>query len=389
MRIAVTNPTDWPYLRRGVERFINELGAYLARRGHDVTVISAKPGRAQAETRDGFTARYYRRLWHPSFAKWGVLEFHAFFVPALYDLLRHRYDVVLSCTFMDGLAARLARGITGTPYVFSAFAIPPRAQHFRSLTTKGAIFRHVTLQADAFTSLSQYTRAYYQDRWGRKSAVIPVPVDFDRFRPMPRRPGAPPTILCAAALDDPRKGGRVLMRAFDRLKHKRPDLQMQIAWSLDPAAQKEFTSLVAEPWRKDIQFLGTGVDLAQLYAQASLSVLPSLWEAQGLVAIEALAAGTPVVCTRDGAFPEFVTDPRIGRLFDPGNGTVYEPTNIDGLVRALDECLELSRSPETAGLCRAAAWRYSWDAVGPVWENMLETVARKSTPAAEALECRG
>jgi hypothetical protein len=44
VKIAITNPTNWPYLRRGVERFINEGAPYLSRLGHEVTVVSGKPG---------------------------------------------------------------------------------------------------------------------------------------------------------------------------------------------------------------------------------------------------------------------------------------------------------------------------------------------------------
>ena len=44
MNIAITNPTNWPHVRRGAERFINELAAFLAARGHRATVISSKPG---------------------------------------------------------------------------------------------------------------------------------------------------------------------------------------------------------------------------------------------------------------------------------------------------------------------------------------------------------
>ena len=178
------------------------------------------------------------------------------------------------------------------------------------------------------------------------------------------------------------------MRAFDRLKAKRPDVQLQIAWTLKPDLQEELISLVSPSWRSDVHFLGTDVDIARLFACASVSVLPSLWESQGLVVLESLAAGTPVVCTRDGALAEVLTDPSIGRLFDPGPNTVYEPTNLDGLVQALDEALDLSLLPETSGKI-AVSTPNSW--LGTA-RTLLGRFAAGSSPKrrrrAGTVECR-
>ena len=387
MRIAITNPTTWPHLKRGVERFINELAVYLSARGHEVTIVAGKPGKTEVVFRDGFTTVYRRRLWHPWFQRLGILEFHAFFFPALAHLLTHRYDIVFCCTFMDGLAAKLARYINGTPYTFTCFALPPKVQHFRSITLKGAIFKHTIFGANAFLTISNYVSDYFKRRWGMESQIQYLPVDMARFRPAAPSAGARPTILCAAAINDPRKGGRILMRAFDRLKQKYPDLQLQIAWTLNPELQREFSSLVSPCWRDDIHFLGTEVNLPELFSHASISVLPSLWESQGLVVLESLAAGTPVVCTRDGALPEILTDPAVGRLFDPGPNTIYEPTNLDGMVQAMEEALALSVLPETTHNCRAYAERFSWNQLGPLWENLLRKVSESAIESATPAEC--
>ena len=375
MRIAITNPTYWPYLRRGIERFIADFASYLARRGHEVTIITGKAGKTEIVNRDGVKIIYSRRIWHPWLMKLGILEIYTFFFTALARLLRGRYDVVFTCTFMDGFAAQLARHVSGTPYIFTCFAQPPKVQHYRSLTTNGRIFRRTITGANAFVSISDYVSDYFKQRWGLESLVQLLPIDTRRFQPVERPAGMPPTILCAAALDDPRKGGRILMRAFDRLKSKRPDVQLQIAWTLKPELRDEFIQLVSPQWRGDVHFLGTDVNLPQLFACASISVLPSLWESQGLVVLESLAAGTPVVCTRDGALSEVLTDESIGRLFDPGQDTVYEPTNLEGLTQALDEAIDLSLRPETSANCRAHAEQYGWERRGPYWEDLLRVVA--------------
>jgi glycosyltransferase involved in cell wall biosynthesis len=386
MRIAITNPTYWPYLRRGVERFMNDFAIYLKHRRHEVTIITGKPGKTEVVVDNGVTVIYCRRLWHPVLMKLGILEFHLFFFTALARLLRRKYDVVFCCTFMDGFAAQVARSITGTPYTFTCFAQPPKIQHYRSLTTKGSIFKRTISRADAFLSISQYVSDYFKQRWDIESLVQFLPVDTTAFQQLEHPAGSPPIILCAAALDDPRKGGRILMRAFERLKHKRPDLQLQIAWNLKPELHSEFSSLVSPNWRKDIHFLGTDVDLPRLFALASVSVLPSLWESQGMVVLESLASGTPVVCTRDGALPEILTDPEVGRLFDPGPDTLYEPTNLEGLVQALDEALDLSALPETSRKCRAYAEQFGWEGQGARWEDLLYRVSRKARSATFAMD---
>ena len=90
-----------------------------------------------------------------------------------------------------------------------------------------------------------------------------------------------------------------------------------------------------------------------------------------MVVLESMAAGTPVVGTRDGALPELIAYPGIGRLFDPGESGDAEATNVDGLAEALYECLILSSDPETVQRCRRHALAYSWKHLGSQYEQLL------------------
>lgn len=378
MKIAITNPTTWPRVRRGAERFLNELACFLAARGHQVTVISTKPGRREEWTERGYRTVCHRRLWHPSLAKAGVLEFHAFLLTALGHLLRERFDVVHCCTFTDAYAASLARRVTGVPYVFWINALPPKVRYIRSLTLKGAMFRRSVLHADEVISLSRYMQSYFQNRFGRGGVALPVPVDIERFRLCTQRDAARPIILCAAALDDARKGGELLFHAFDRLKAVRPEVRLQVSCNLSEAARGALIHHVSPKWHQDVEFLGAGQldDLPAVFGRAAVSVLPSLWEAFGMVMLESLSTGTPVVGTRDGAIPEVLNHDGVGRLFEPfapGSNeaaTSPQPTNLEGLTQALLEGLELSRDPQTALRCRAHAEHYSWAAYGPRFEEL-------------------
>jgi hypothetical protein len=91
MRIALVHPTYWPEVTRGSERFIHDLGSYLSRRGHEVTVLTAHRGRPTRSREDGMTVIRGRRppaRLHPKGA-----EPHAAHAPlAFLGTLRGRFD---------------------------------------------------------------------------------------------------------------------------------------------------------------------------------------------------------------------------------------------------------------------------------------------------------
>jgi glycosyltransferase involved in cell wall biosynthesis len=379
MRVAITTPTNWPYVRRGMERFCNELAAYLARQGHRVTLVTAKPGRSQRIDDRGFTTVTHRRLWHPALANIGVLEFHPFAITALASLLNGSYDVVVSSTFIDAFAATLARRVTGVSCVFVVNGLPPRISYVRSITMRGAVFGHAMRNADEVVAISSFMQDNLQRRFGRRGIRMPVPVDTDIFRLSRHRVHEPPVILCTAALTDARKGGRFLMKAFDALKASRPDAILHLSSQVSDQIRSELLACVSTRWRSNVHFLGAGelADLPSLYGSAAISVLPSRWEPFGLVILESLATGTPVVATCEGAIPELISNSSVGCLFHPGREHTVEPNNLDGLVQAMVKGLELSRKPETADRCRAHAEQFSWAALGPQYENLLRQVAAK------------
>ena len=377
MKIAITHPTTFTRARRGTERFIHELATFLGRRGHDVTVISCKPGPRCIYEFDGYKEDSHRRLWFPPLARLGVIEAYPFLLSTLRELLVTRYDVVQCCSFTDAFAAHLAGKVTGVPYVFLVNGLQPPVKYFRSLTLNGSVYTKAVQGATEVIAISDYVQKYIQERFGRSGVRIPVPVDTDQFRLVEERRQGKPVILCTSALDDARKGGRVLVRAFDRLKDLRPDVELHISCTLSQQIQDMLMGHISPRWRQDVHFLGAGKkgDLPGLYGSASVLVIPSLWEAFGMVIIESMATGTPVVGTRDGAIPELVNNVFVGRLFDPGETTIAEPVNVEGLVHALMEGLDLALRPETPLNCRRHAEQFSWQRIGPRYEELFERVA--------------
>jgi len=373
MKVLITNPFTWPRLRRGGERFLNELAAYLASRGHSVTFVSAHPEPTASWWSDGYETICYQRLWHPSMTKLGVWENHTFLLHVVRSFLRRGFDIGVCGTFVDTFGGNIARVFRGTPVVFWVNGIPMGVRRQRALTLNGRVWRSAVRNADGVIALSEFEREYIRAKSGIDPVAIHLTVDMSRFQIADRRDGIP-TIVCAAALDEPRKGGRVLMRAFDLLKRKQPDAVLLIASAISDQRREELVQLVSEPWRADIRFLGPLDTLSDFYGRAWVSVLPSMWEPFGLVMIESLATGTPVVGANSGAIPEVISRPDIGRLFDPGSSG-DEATNAEGLEAALTETLDLSCCPETAARCREYASLFSWERVGPKYEKYLTRIA--------------
>jgi starch synthase len=345
-----------------------------------VTFITAKPGRGRSIV-DEFTTIAHRRLWHPSLARIGLLEFHPFALTTVAHLLARRaYDVVLSCTFTDAYAAMLARTMTGVPTVFLVNGLPPHVRYVRSLTLGGAVFGRAIRGADEVVSPSAFMQRELHARFGRSGLRLPIPVDTKLFQLNEQRDLSRPVVLCAAALDDRRKGGRLLFRAFDALKATWPRAALHLSSAIAPPLQRALLEFVSPRWRDDVQFLGTGrlEDLPLHYASAAISVLPSHREPFGMVILESLAAGTPVVASRSGAIPELLDDPAIGSLFDPGPETTVEPENLHGLVKAMHDGLVLAGDPGTARRCRARAETFNWDAIGPRYEQLLTGLRTRS-----------
>jgi glycosyltransferase involved in cell wall biosynthesis len=96
-------------------------------------------------------------------------------------------------------------------------------------------------------------------------------------------------------------------------------------------------------------------------------VLPSGWEAFGLVLVESLASGTPVVSTDAGGMREIVTDPAVGRL--------VPHRDHEALAAAIAQVAALAADPATPARCAAHARRWGWtEAVGPAHEALYRSI---------------
>jgi glycosyltransferase involved in cell wall biosynthesis len=129
-----------------------------------------------------------------------------------------------------------------------------------------------------------------------------------------------PTVVYAGRLD-PAKGARLLMAAWDRYLDRmagQPGLRLVIAGG-GPLAGEVAAWAASRP---SVELTGqvSRDRCAELVARARAVLLPSTWEETfGLVAVEAMAAGTAPIAAGHGSFPELITPDVDGVLFTPGN----------------------------------------------------------------------
>jgi len=119
----------------------------------------------------------------------------------------------------------------------------------------------------------------------------------------------------------PIKGVGHLIRAVTLLRSDFPDVRLEIAGSGPErvALEREVTSLGMD---NHVKFLGWQADLMSVLARWDVFALPSLEEGFGIAALEAMAAGLPIVATSVGGIPELIEDGRTGWLVPPGNSKV-------------------------------------------------------------------
>ena len=369
MRIVLTHPFCWPYVRRGTERNMDGLARYLTTRGHDVITVSTKPGRGVVEETDAGRRIIYPQRWIPLMGKLRIQPGHPFFLQSLRAVRRLQADIVHSWWFTDSLAASLTRGC-GHRTVLQLNGAPIPAAYYRRFPPDRWIIREAIARADRVVACSRFVSGLVEQHYGVTPGVMIPPVDMDLFG-LGRGPrDGRPTILAVGDFDVRRKGVRVLVRAFVRVHEKVPTARLVLSGRMSPEVRTDvLTGLPADVAASvDILGLGRPEDLPGLYGAASVMVLPSMWEAAGLVMFEAWAAGTPVVAVAHGGPPEFMAD-GVGMLFEPGTDG-EETHNAEGLAEAILGGLALAEREGTRERCRAHAERYSWSTLGPGIEDM-------------------
>ena len=357
MRVALTHALCWPEVRRGAERFVPALAGALQRRGHEVVHFSAAYDHGR-EVVDGVkTVRLPRRHEH-------VISHEADFGRRLTPhLVRHRFDAVHSFGRHDALASiRAARVRRRRRTVYTDLGIPLRAYWEEQGANEQEVVERVVAGVEVYSCMSRCALDSLAREYGRTDGVVvPGGVDTKAFVPAPER--APkPTILFSGAFDVYHKEVPVLIAAMPIVAAAEPDVEL---WLSGPGDGEKLLAEAPQGVRERTRILGLGEAERQheRYGAAWATCLPSRYDSFGMVLIESLACGTPLVTTTEGAPKELVEPGVTGELCAPGDP--------EDLARACLRAFDIARRPGTVEACRTSAERFDWDrGLAPLCERI-------------------
>ena len=196
--------------------------------------------------------------------------------------------------------------------------------------------------------------------------LVPNGVDLDAFRPGPPIPDEGPLrVICSARLIE-RKGQHHLIDAARRLADEGIDVRMELVGTGDAqtALQQQARRLGVADRVEFAGYVAREV-IPQRYAAAHVFALPSFNEGLSLAALEALAAGLPLVLSRTGGTTDLVEE--------GVNGLTFDWADVDTLVahlRLLASDRQLARRMGAASRLRAQ--RFGWEAIAGQFLALFE-----------------
>jgi len=185
--------------------------------------------------------------------------------------------------------------------------------------------------------------------------LVPVGVDPELFTPLPHIDRKPGRLITTASADVALKGLAYLIEAMVALREEGRDISLTIIGRPKPG--KSMDLIDRYNLHPHIEFVSGVSDeqIVELYAEAELAVVPSLYEGFSLPAIEAMCTGTPLVATDGGALPE---------VTGADGETVFRCTagDVSSLATSIQQALdqpEARAAIGTAGRQRVTE-RWSW-----------------------------
>ncbi len=335
--------TDWLRAHGGVEAYVATLRGALEARGHDVRLLTSTAGSAAGGSAE-YRAHGTNRL-----APQAVLQVvNPFAVATARRALREfRPDVAYVVMFERHLSPAVLTALRGVPTVLNVLdykpicplgwkLLPDRTicehqpgavcwrggclglTHWLRDQPRYALLRAEVARVDRVLTISRWMeRELARAGIRAQNLMLPVPPPGPGFR---RAPAPDPLIVFFGRLSW-EKGAALLLRAFARARSTAPAARLRLIG--DGPERPELERLAAELALGDgVSFAGwlTPDQIERELEPAWASVAPSLWaEPLGLVAIEAIVRGVPVVASAHGGFADTVEPGVTGLLFPNGD----------------------------------------------------------------------
>lgn len=352
MKIALVSPYDYNH-PGGVSSHIGHLRAEFLTRGHDVTILSPRGRKGGMEERPGFYG-VGRTVAIPTNGSMARVTFDVTLFAAVKAILkREQFDVV---HVHEPLAPLLPYMVllnspganVGTFHAFrSSSALYSTFKPYMNLLMARLTSR-IAVSAPALDFISQYFDGDYQ--------IVPNGIDVHHFaggEPFAWADDGRPRILFVGRFSEPRKGFKYLLRAMPLVQQQFPDAQLVVAGAGRP---EKFAGIIERYRVRNVEFAGMVSidDLARYYASCDVFCAPSIArESFGIVLLEAMAAGKPVVAGDNPGYASVMTNGREGLLAPPKDAQSLALA----LVRLLSSA-SLRRTMGDAG--RITAARYAW-----------------------------
>jgi len=350
---------------RGIERFIINVSNSLARKGHEITIITGHC--PDSPTRGWIDSRVrIHEIRHHNWHK-------ASFIPGfMLDFLTHDYDIVnLAIARAEGYAAGLAYKLKKFRYnIVFQYPFENHEKHFIAFKRFGTA-KH----ANELISASAYIAQGVESCFGRPSKMVPNGVDLSLFRSDRVRrsetrkelgiPEDAPVLITVSALQG-RKGIEKVLDVVGDLKQSMPDIRYILCGDGNNKDHEAFHAKVAALGIvPNVHFMGNQKDVSGFYNAADLFVFLPEFEGFGIVALEAMASGLPLIVSQGSAFPEILAE---------GGGLMVDPDAPADIARTIHTLLlDRERRSMMGAAGRAVVEKkYSWDAVA----SQLETIFR-------------
>lgn len=367
MRIGIVCPYAWD-IPGGVSAHVHDLANALIRKGHYVSVIAPaesdedlpffveSTGKPRAVRYNGSVARLsFGPLVARRVSKW--IEQGQFDVLHVHEPLAPSVSV---------LACWAAKG----PIVATWHSSMDKSRVILSLAK---IAQTVMEKVSARIAVSPAAKQTMIDHLGGDAVIIPNGVDvssFARATPKMGWGGDQKSLVFFGRVDEPRKGLAVLLGALPKIREQFPDLKLLIAGPGDCA---DLIDDLTEEDRAVITQLGLidEIEKPNVYASGTIYIAPNTGgESFGIVLLEAMASGTPVLASDLAAFQRVLKDGECGKLF------VNEDS--DSLAQAVIDLLRDETEQQrlrNAGLARVV--EFDWDTVA---DDVIEVYKSVTVP---------
>lgn len=358
----------------GVQAHVRDQAETLLDLGHEVSVITPveDPTALPAYAVDGGRPRavpYNGSVARLTFGVKATARVRRWIREGNFDVMHVHEPLAPS---LGVLACWAARG----PIVATVHSSIERS---RVLVTGYYLAQTALEKISALVAVSEHARRTIVDHLGADAVLIPNGVRVDHYaHAEPLRSWDGPAIGFLGRMDEPRKGLPVLLDAFDRIHGALP---ASILVLIGPGDPEEVLGDVAPQLRRSIVCLGRldEVDKARALASLDIYVAPNTGgESFGIVLLEAMAAGAPVVASDLDAFARVLDDGRCGALFPVGDASA-----LASAVTAL-----LADGEDRAGMVDAGRRRvmaYDWRTVAADLLDVYASVTAGQTPVREDL----